>query len=171
MGTPPPDVIMVNVDAGWDHQSRKAGIGIIGRDCNGTVLFSEWSHFPSCANAEEAEALACLAGIRRLATRTSPGLLGTDCQRVVAAVNSSTVDRSSSWATYSEIKDYLRFNPEFSIIKIDRSCNRVAHCLAQLGKRESSGFLEGSAPSCVLDLITDDCKNTFLTQSFPYQGT
>jgi hypothetical protein len=155
---PPPDTTMVNVDAGWDYLSKVAGIGVIGRDCNGTVLSSEWRHISYCA--EEAEAMACLAGLKCLAIRTSPGILGTDCKRVINAVTSPSMDRSPSWGIYMEIKDYLRFNPEFSIVKIDRSCNRVAHCLTQLGKRESCGSLEGSAPSCVLALIADDCKNT-----------
>jgi hypothetical protein len=157
---PPSDTIMVNVDAGWDPLSGKAGIGVMGRDSKGAALFCEWRHIPYCSSAEEAEALACLSGLKCLAVRTYPGILGTDCLRVFNAINSASPDRSPSWGIYMEIKDLLRFNPEFTVQKVDRSCNRVAHELAQLGKRESCGFLDGSAPSCVLDLIAFDCKNT-----------
>jgi hypothetical protein len=43
--------------------------------------------------------------------------------------------------------------------KVDGECNKVAHNLAQLGKRESSGVLRESALTCVLALIANDCKN------------
>jgi hypothetical protein len=57
-----------------------------------------------------------------------------------------------------EIKDVLRTHLMLEIRKIDRSSNRVAHCLAQLGKCESSGVLSESAPVCVSELIAKDCK-------------
>jgi hypothetical protein len=46
--------------------------------------------------------------------------------------------------------------------KIDRGSNQVAHGLAQIGKRESSGVLNDSAPPFVAALIANDCKHLAL---------
>jgi hypothetical protein len=73
-------------------------------------------------------------------------------------VNTQITDRSTAWSIYMEIKDVLGTHPMLEIRKIDRSSNRVAHCLAQLGKRESSGILSESVPVCVSELIAKDGK-------------
>jgi hypothetical protein len=71
----------------------------------------------------------------------------------------SVMDRSPSWGIYMQIRDLLHANPLLEIRKIGRNNNQVAHCLAELGNRELSGVLSDSAPSCVLELIANDCKH------------
>jgi ribonuclease HI len=123
----------------------------------------DWDYIPYCANAEEAEAQACLEGLRHLIElQRLPGIVETDCQRVLQAVNYTIPDRSLSWSIYMEIKDLLRTNPLLELSKVDRCSNQVAHQLAQLGKRESSGVLSESTPSCVSELIAKDCKHFVL---------
>jgi hypothetical protein len=48
--------------------------------------------------------------------------------------------------------------PEFKVGKVARVSNRVAHELAQLGKREC-GVLHGAVPPCVLGPLLRDCNN------------
>jgi hypothetical protein len=105
---PPSGTTMVNVDAGWDHLSKRAGIGE--RDSMGAVMFTEWRHVPYCASAEAAEAMACLARFKRLLKSPGSGVLATDCLRAANAINSVTFDRPPSWGIYMEIKDLLRYS-------------------------------------------------------------
>jgi hypothetical protein len=78
-----------------------------------------------------------------------------NCSKAIAE---NFFDRSSYWCIYGEIKELLRFYPDIFIRKVDHECNKVAHNLAQLGKRESSRVLRESAPTCVLTVIANDCK-------------
>jgi hypothetical protein len=55
--------LKANVDAGWDAVSCRAGIGIVIRDHSGHMVLSEWKHLPWCPSSEEAEVLACIAGL------------------------------------------------------------------------------------------------------------
>jgi hypothetical protein len=50
----------------------------------------------------------------------------------------------------------LRVYNEIGIVKAERSCNSVAHVLAQLGKSGFSGSLSLEAPDCVKELIASD---------------
>jgi hypothetical protein len=124
-------------------------------------LVDQIGELPYCA---EAEARACLEGVHHLIDiQRFPGYVETDCQRVVQAVNSGMPDdRSPSWSIYVEIRDLLRNYPMLDVKKIDRGSNQVAHGLAQIGKRESSGVLNDSAPPFVAALIANDCKHLAL---------
>jgi hypothetical protein len=74
-------------------------------------------------------------------------------------IDANSVDRSSCWCICREIQELLRLHPDIFIRKVNRECNKVVHNLARLGKRESCRVLRESAPTCVLALIDDDCKN------------
>lgn len=151
--------IKVNVDAGWNAASASGGIGMVARDANGKVLYSEWKRLNSCASAEEAEILAVLDGLRYLAANTQqPGMLESDCARVVEVLSSSVRDQSGHWYLFLEAKALLNIIPEMKLCKVARVSNGVAHELAQLGKREC-GVLHGAIPSCALDALMLDCKN------------
>jgi hypothetical protein len=64
----PPDIgwTKVNVDGGWDSWSKKAGWGLIIRDNRGVVLTTAWQYLPGCVSAEQAEAVACLEGLKHV---------------------------------------------------------------------------------------------------------
>jgi hypothetical protein len=63
---------------------------------------------------------------------------------------------SRSWALILEGRELLRVYSEIGIVKAERSCNSVAHVLAQLGKSGFSGSLSLEAPDCVKELIASD---------------
>lgn len=66
---PPGDgMVKVNVDGAFHPTTGKAGLGVIIRDHTGQPLLTAWRAIFHCRDAEEAEAQACLDGIR-LASR------------------------------------------------------------------------------------------------------
>jgi hypothetical protein len=98
---PPKGGYLANVDAGWDVQIKKAGIGVVLRDETGAVIVSEWKHLPLCASAEEAEARACLDGLHHIIKMQRwPGIVESDCMRVIYASLPEVLDRSPSWCLY-----------------------------------------------------------------------
>jgi ribonuclease HI len=151
--------IKVNTDAGWMASDATGGIGVVVRDEKGDVLYSAWKTLACCASAEEAEVLACLEGIRYLAAHPQQrGILETDCARVVAVLSSTDEDRSAHWSLFQEARGLMNMLLEFKVGKVARVSNRVAHELAQLGKREC-GVLHGAVPPCVLGPLLRDCNN------------
>jgi ribonuclease HI len=152
--------IKVNVDAGWNTSYTAGGAGMVVRDSTGSVLFSEWKTLPPCASAEEAEILACLEGIRYLAAHPQcPGVLETDCARIIDVLTSTEKDRSTNWSLLLEAKALLDLLPVVKVCKVSRVGNKVAHDLAQLGKREC-GVLHKAVPPCALDSLLHECNAT-----------
>jgi hypothetical protein len=149
--------LKANVDAGWDAHSKDAGLGIIVRDWQGKTILSEWKFIPNCGSAEEAEILACLEGLKHLINlRQWPAVIESDCLRAVQALTTNSPECSRSWALILEGRELLRVYNEIGIVKVERSCNSVAHVLAQLGKSGFSGSLILEAPDCVKELIASD---------------
>jgi hypothetical protein len=124
----PPDLgsLKANVDAGWDAHSRDAGIGVVVRDHQGNVVLSEWKFSPNCGSAEEAEVLACLAGLKHLIDlRQCPATVESDCLRAVQALSLDTPENSSSWALILEGRELLRIYRDLRVSKVDRANNSV----------------------------------------------
>jgi ribonuclease HI len=152
---PEPGSLKANVDAGWDAHSRDAGIGVVVHDHQGNVVLSEWKFTPNCGSAEEAEVLACLAGLKHLIDlRQWPAIVESDCFRAVQALSLDTPENSSSWALILEGCELLRIYRDLRVSKVDRANNSVAHVLAQLGKAGFSGSLSHDAPDCVRELVS-----------------
>jgi ribonuclease HI len=155
--------IKVNVDAGWDASSKRAGTGVVIRDEEGKVLLTAWEYIPECGSVLEAELLACLHGLKFVENFPQKhAILETDCALAIRAINEQSTDRSESWTIIREIVDRMEFLHRLSLEKISRNGNSVAHSLCQLGKRESNGCLRESAPSCVSALIAIDCNNVVI---------
>jgi ribonuclease HI len=151
--------VKANVDAGWDAVSKKAGIGIIIRDCTGSVILSEWKPIRGCISAEEAEIQAVVAGLKHLINlRRWPASLETDCLRVVHVLAGSDKDRSGSWCLYEEARELLKIFTQISVRMVDRHSNGAAHCLARLGKTGEAGMLSGATPICALAVVARDCN-------------
>lgn len=151
--------IKVNVDAGWDAISKKAGVGIIVRDHTGNVIVSEWHPVLGCWNAEEAEARAAIDGLKLLIKLGRwPATLETDCLRVAHMLSSVEIDRSENWTFYEEARELLHIFNQISVKKVDRARNGAAHSLARLGKSGDTGSLYGAIPICVSAIVASDCN-------------
>ncbi|KAK1696634.1 hypothetical protein QYE76_013331 [Lolium multiflorum] len=128
----------MNVDAGWNEGEKLVGLGVVIRDAHGQVVQSSWHHIPSCSSAEEAEALACLEGLKSIQLLYyDRAVVESDCLSVVQALTSDDRNLSHCWSTVLDAKGLQRAFDHISVSKIDRVSNGVAHSIAQLGK---SGF-------------------------------
>ena len=58
-------MIKLNIDAGFDPNTRHARLGFIARNHLGEVIFSGWSSDRLYYTAEEAKCLAALVGVRK----------------------------------------------------------------------------------------------------------
>ena len=77
--------IKVNVDGAFNPRTGAAAVGVIARDHEGNPHIMAWRMLFHCRDAEEAEALACLEGIK-LAERWPMSIkvtVETDCASIV----------------------------------------------------------------------------------------
>jgi hypothetical protein len=102
---PPQGWIKLNTDIGFCSMTGTAGIGVIARSEDGTVLLTTWRFLRICGSAEEAEAEACLEGIRLVAewVRQS-ACVETDCSNLVYALRRDTERWSTCAGTIGEIR-------------------------------------------------------------------
>ncbi|WVZ60335.1 hypothetical protein U9M48_010378 [Paspalum notatum var. saurae] len=84
--------IKVNVDGSFLEASGAAGVGFVARDHEGTTIFTACRVLFDCASAVEAEARACVEGIR-LASQwcQGPVVLETDCARLANVLHRSKI--------------------------------------------------------------------------------
>ena len=130
---------------------------MVARDSEGRVKFTAWR--ANCASAAEAEAHACVEGLR-LASQWChhPIILESDCARVTQVLLSTRPDRSELGFIIAEGKELSQLLLELKIVKVKRDCNKVAHELAALARRNThSAVWLGQAPACAIDLINADC--------------
>jgi ribonuclease HI len=157
---PPPrdaDSFKINVDGAFAQESGKAAVGVVIRDASGHPLFSAGRRVLHCRDAEEAEAWACLEGIR-LARRWPDKhfTLETDCASVVGKLQAANEDKSLIAPIIRDTLREARLLRGVSLRKIWREQNKVAHSLPQLAMR-SGGYQVSfsNPPECVMNLI---CK-------------
>ncbi|GJN09463.1 hypothetical protein PR202_ga27471 [Eleusine coracana subsp. coracana] len=87
--------LKINMDGSFILETREAALGVIIRDQEGQPLLTARRQLFHYKSAEEAEALACLDGVR-LAGRW-PGcdvILESDCASLVSKLQSVEVDKS-----------------------------------------------------------------------------
>lgn len=132
---PPEGWTKVNVDGSFVQATGEAGIGIVARNSSGEVVFSAWKVLFRCADAAEAEARACVEGIRFTAQWT-PGrvIVESDCSRVVHAICRGE-DRSDIGFIVAEARELAQLLLELKVVLVKRECNTVANELAQLARR------------------------------------
>ena len=88
-------------------------------------------------DAAEAEAQACLEGIRLAAQwAQEPIIVETDCARIVQAMEAQE-DRSTLSFVIAEAKTQARVLVDWRVAKVKRECNIVAHELAALAWRNT----------------------------------
>jgi hypothetical protein len=86
--------------------------------------------------------------------------LESDNTTVVCALNSSSVNTSSLWYVYSNIRALSPFFPDLSIRKVHRGCNSLAHELAQRAKvHRSTHVWQLHFPDDVLQICNRDSVN------------
>jgi len=92
-------MIKLNIDAGFDPNTRHARLGFIARNHLGQVIFSGWSSDRFYYTAEEAKCLAALVGIRKNSLSFYKGSIWLESGSLatVRALNDITPNRSTSF--------------------------------------------------------------------------
>lgn len=151
----------IGTDGAFVHQTGDAGVGAIARDANGVVIFSAWRVLFDCANAAEAEARACVEGLR-LASQwvQAPIILQSDCSRVVASLTSIKEDRSEIGFLIQEAKELMAIMPQVKVQKVRREQNIISHELANLARRDvHTAVWLRQVPACIVRLVEQDCNS------------
>jgi hypothetical protein len=94
------------------------------RDCQGKVLLSAWPTMENFASAEEAEAEACLQGIRLVRVWIGqPTIIEADCAGSIEEFMSEGQHRAPWAGVISEIHAVSRLLPEYRFAHVWREAN------------------------------------------------
>jgi hypothetical protein len=163
----PPDTgwQCLSVDASFIKESNFASWGALARNHLGQIKWSAWGILSDCDNAETAEALACLEGIKQAVKLVDSSLIiESDCDALIKKANSAGRDRSHTSSVLADIHRLVTLLPNFIFRKVAREDNRPAHELARFSRVScTGGVLQGSAPPCVLELTLVECNQNSTT--------
>jgi ribonuclease HI len=140
--------IKINVDGSFVERTETAGVGVIARNSEGAVVFMAWRALFRCADAAEAEARACVEGVR-LATQLAqvPVIIESDCVRVVKAMKEKK-DLSDLSFIFAEAFDHAQLLSSWRVVKVNKDFNQVANELAIFARRNShTAVWVGQAPA------------------------
>ncbi|GJN41133.1 hypothetical protein PR202_gn00464 [Eleusine coracana subsp. coracana] len=130
--------IKINVDGSFIQQSGRGRIGVVARKADGSVCFTSWRILFRSSSALEAEALACVEGLR-LATEWAQGnvLMESDCGEVVKLMNSPEEDRSEISFITAEGKALRQLLQQCVVAQMN-----LRHSLAPFGILSARGLLD-----------------------------
>ncbi|CAM8989058.1 unnamed protein product [Rhodiola kirilowii] len=156
----PPDYghVKINADAAWNARTRRAGVGCVGRNEAGHVLFA-WADFKdSVSSVVEAEMWAlklAMSVAERLELRKVQ--FESDCANVVDMVLLGGPIRSDK--VRGDVLDchtFLGRNHQWRIDLILREGNSVADKLAKKAKEEAWSWTElQSIPICLANFVQE----------------
>lgn len=129
---PPEGWSKMNVDGSFVSEDGRAGVGLVARNSVGQVIFTAWRMLSRCVDAAEAEARACVEGIR-FSAQWAPGAVIVElyCARVVHSLRRGD-DRSDLSFIVAEAKELAQLLVDWRIDLVKRDCNAVANELAHL---------------------------------------
>jgi ribonuclease HI len=157
---PPEGWIKINIDASFNAGSSLRGAGAVARDCKGKVILAACSPIQKCGDAEQAEAIAAMRGLKLLEGMGHDRiLLESDYTAVVAALRSPEPDRSMLWSVYNEAKMLLKGKRAFRVMHTRRENNRVADGLAVMARSTGSCIWTAEIPDHIQYLVTEDCTS------------
>jgi hypothetical protein len=159
---PAQGVIKINWDASVATDRNTMGMGIMARDHEGKFLAGMCDSQRYILDPATAEALAAWKMVRFcLSMGWDSVWLEGDCLEVVQAMNSS----EAAWGRYgpliNESKQLLEQFQNWTVGRVPRTCNVVAHKLAQFALTCSEEMIwHGEPPSCISGDITAEAGLT-----------
>jgi ribonuclease HI len=124
------------------------------------VIFSAWRFIERSASVAEAEALACVEGLRwAVEWRVPQVIIELDCARIVVMMGNAAESRSDLSLIIAGAKGLAQQLNCWKISQVKRDGNHVANTLARLARqcKQSAAWL-GRAPACAWDPINADCN-------------
>jgi hypothetical protein len=157
---PPHGWIKVNTDAGFCAETGHTRAGVVIRDASGQVLPTAWQMLRRCASVEEAEAGACLRGVRLTAEWTGqPAIIEPDCSSIIKALCSETGTRAQWDGVLMDIREVCGLLPSFKLQAVRREANMVAHTFAQQAMRMKEYVVKRLiSPACVRNLVEREAR-------------
>jgi hypothetical protein len=158
---PPEDVLKLNVDASFFHESKAGSWGFLIRDSDGDVMLTERGRVNHLLSAFHAELIASLRGLQR-AVDLGIGhiIVKTDAKEVVAAIKTRSYDGTAVGSLIDEIRTLLRLNfLSYEVVFVSRDCNRTVHELAVLGHfcDEGEELVSSSMPNNISVIVAKIC--------------
>jgi hypothetical protein len=157
---PPEDVLKLNVDASFFHESKAGSWGFLIRDSDGDVMLIGRGRVNYLVSAFHAELIASLQGLQR-ATALGIGhiIVETDAKEVVAAIKTQFYDGTAVGYLIDEIRTLLRLNfLAYEVVFVGRDCNRAAHELVVMGHfcNEDEELVSSSVPNNISVIVAND---------------
>jgi hypothetical protein len=158
---PHQEFMKINVDASFIEEEKRGGWGFVARNEAGEIECAGAGKIVVVSSPFQAEAIACLHALKCVAEQGIMTIeLETDCLNLKNALRSDEWDAAPKGMLIGEINFFLRspFNSAIPLFA-PRSCNAVAHRLAQFGVELQNGsstcWLE-NFPAFVTDLVASD---------------
>jgi ribonuclease HI len=150
----------LNFDASFREDSNSGAWRAVLRDEKGDTILSAWGNIEHCSSVEVAEAVAGLQGIKAtLPNYAGPITVENDCAALVQELQGTGASKSTIAGIVKDIRSLLDCFSSYSIGKVKRNNNQVAHQLARLGNNVSDiCVLSGSLPPCVVCFAIQDCN-------------
>jgi ribonuclease HI len=134
--TPPPSGwLKINCDASFDSENAICSIACICRDQVGKVIWARNKSNLRCIDVPEAEAKACLLGLKSIHDPSKVSIiLESDSAIVVEAIKRRNQSKSRLWKLYEDISKLQESCIQCEISKIGRESNSAAHILADTAR-------------------------------------
>ncbi|KAK4390205.1 hypothetical protein Sango_2083800 [Sesamum angolense] len=153
--SPPPGCIKLNFDGATFRKGMELGAGVVARDKDGDCVAWLSRRFDRMGNAEIAEALAAREAIHLAVQRGWRSIIiEGDCATLIHKLQASEPDFSVTGPIVVDIQAVASNFRFCSFEFVSRSCNAVAHCLAQSARNPAEGGL--IAPPAVISLVNTD---------------
>ena len=157
---PPNDTVKINSDGAFLVETGEGGWGYVIRDGDGDVLCAGAGNLTRLKDALQSEVRACLHGAKAAAEHgMGRVIMETDSLVLIQAMKDNSYRLSMFGGDILELKSFMREDfISCTMAFAPRSCNRVAHALAALGRRclPEADLAWNSSPSCVEDLVAND---------------
>ncbi|KAM0829808.1 hypothetical protein ACQ4PT_066652 [Festuca glaucescens] len=155
----------LNFDASFLQEDNSGTWGAVLRDDKGLVILSAWGKIQNSANAEAAEAITGLQAVKAVAGAfAGPISIENDCATLIKEIKEANKSKPAIMNSVKEIRRLLELFPSYSVSKINRAANQVAHNLAKLGRNGSTEcVLFGGVPPGVVDMANSECNETIMS--------
>jgi hypothetical protein len=125
---------------------------------------SAWDWISYCPNAETAEAIAGLEGIKTTMPHyVGPLHLENDCASLISELCGVDPSKSAIADIVKNCKILLLSMSDSMATKVNRASNQVTHGLAKIGREEVGRVLIGAVSLCVDELAKYDCKTFYVS--------
>uniref|UniRef100_A0ACD5W8Q4 Uncharacterized protein n=1 Tax=Avena sativa TaxID=4498 RepID=A0ACD5W8Q4_AVESA len=154
--SPPPEGwVKINCDASYDSENSICSIACICRDRLGRVTWACNESNIKCFDVPEAEARACLLGLKSVHDITGASIiLESDNALVIEAIKKRNQKQSRLWKLFEDINFLSDTCRRFEATKIERESNSAAHVLADVARfSDLCYFWLGHVPSVVGKIV------------------